>query len=601
MQRACVILETLLTVCLLSCAEESNNDHDASGVEGEQKRDASGVSVEEQDGSPTAEATILPGRDAAVAIDTSVANTDARIIDRCPPDTEILRATIRRMEKIDLLFVVDNSQSMEAEQQKLREQFPMMIEALTTGDSDGDGETDFPPASDLHLAVISTDLGLPGLAPEDIPDTTGACKGIGDDGVFINGSANAIDVGLNCSETDSNPPFISAIEGVDQPESVANDFSCYSWLGLGGCGFEMQLEAALKALWPSSPDNLNERQRELALSFLSGTPGHGDTLHKEFLRGTPYHPTESEDLSLLAIIVVTDEEDCSAGAQGNLDFLSLNFPAGDRRDLNLRCYKDGLNQWGNRYSIERYLEAFRALRPEHEQLLVFAGIVGTPVDVQEDENGDGLVTPSEHLSYFDRLLAHPLMQETVDPDRNNLKVSCTNVDSDGTITTEAYPPRRLVEVAQQFGQKGIIHSICRDDFRPAIEDIVDAIAYELGSLCIKHEITRDENGLIECDVVWEMPLGLDCDQPYLTAHAKQPRSENGRNNCVVNQLAVDAERLEVEEGQGWYWDDFSEELEYECKEEGAFRVAFSLPDGLSRPPIGTTSVLECPDECVIIE
>jgi hypothetical protein len=324
-------------------------------------------------------------------------------------------------------------------------------------------------------------------------------------------------------------------------------------------------------------------------------------LHKEFLRGTPYHPTEAEELSLLTIIVVTDEEDCSAGVRGNLDFLSLNFPGGDRSDLNLRCYKDTINNWGNKFPVERYVEAFKALRAEHEQLAVFAGIVGVPVGIEEDENGDGVVTASEHTDYFERLLSDRYMQETVNEETNNLRPSCVNTEADGTITTQAYPPRRLVEVARQFGQKGIIHSICKDDFRPAIEDIVRAISYEFGSLCIKHELARDENGMVACDVVWEMPPGLDCNEDYLTPHEKKPYSENGRVNCVVNQLSVDIEEKKPEEGYGWFWDDFSEELQYECKEEGAFRVAFILNDGVTTPPIGTTSVLECPDECVIIQ
>ena len=49
---------------------------------------------------------------------------------------------------------------------------------LTTGDTDGDGTEDFPPARDLHLGVVSSDMGLGGISDIQI------CEGLGDDGVL---------------------------------------------------------------------------------------------------------------------------------------------------------------------------------------------------------------------------------------------------------------------------------------------------------------------------------------------------------------------------------------------------------------------------------
>src|SRR5688572_25247262 len=60
-------------------------------------------------------------------------------------------------DKIDLLFVVDNSASMAEEQASLREQFPRLISVLTTGER-ADGST-FPAARELHLGVVSSDMG----------------------------------------------------------------------------------------------------------------------------------------------------------------------------------------------------------------------------------------------------------------------------------------------------------------------------------------------------------------------------------------------------------------------------------------------------------
>src|SRR5262245_27685125 len=62
----------------------------------------------------------------------------------------------------DVLFVVDNSGSMRQEQAALREQFPRLIEALTTGRK-RNGES-FSAVKDMHLGVVSTDMGLSGIA-----------------------------------------------------------------------------------------------------------------------------------------------------------------------------------------------------------------------------------------------------------------------------------------------------------------------------------------------------------------------------------------------------------------------------------------------------
>ena len=74
----------------------------------------------------------------------------------------VAEIAVTNIDKVDLLFMVDNSGSMAQEQASLREQFPKLISVLASGDP-GPGKEKFPPAKDLHLGVVSSDLGLVGI------------------------------------------------------------------------------------------------------------------------------------------------------------------------------------------------------------------------------------------------------------------------------------------------------------------------------------------------------------------------------------------------------------------------------------------------------
>ena len=59
---------------------------------------------------------------------------------------------VTSIDKVDLLFVVDNSGSMREEQTALRAQFPRLIQVLTSGDRDGD-------STSYGFRVIMRDTG----------------------------------------------------------------------------------------------------------------------------------------------------------------------------------------------------------------------------------------------------------------------------------------------------------------------------------------------------------------------------------------------------------------------------------------------------------
>src|SRR5690606_15931170 len=60
---------------------------------------------------------------------------------------------------VDLLLVVDNSNSMHEEQESLAAALPTLVTALVSPpDEDGDGEPDWLPVTDLQIGVITTDM-----------------------------------------------------------------------------------------------------------------------------------------------------------------------------------------------------------------------------------------------------------------------------------------------------------------------------------------------------------------------------------------------------------------------------------------------------------
>jgi len=52
---------------------------------------------------------------------------------------------------------------------------------------------------------------------------------------------------------------------------------------------------------------------------------------------------------------------------------------------------------------------------------------------------------------------------------------CSRVDEDGHLST-AYPARRIVQLAQAFGDHSAVQSICSNDLGLAVDAVIDLIA-----------------------------------------------------------------------------------------------------------------------------
>lgn len=334
------------------------------------------------------------------------------------------------IDQLDLLLVIDNSMTMMEEQAALGRELPVLIERLSTGNYDAEAAPDFHPVPDMHVGVISTDLGLQGVS------NIQRCPGLGDDGLL-----------RRCGDSG---PFASATRPEDA-SALAMDVVCRSQLGTAGCSFEQPLEAALRALAPA-PD------------------GHGDEANNGFLRRD----------SLLVVLLLTDEEDCSMQDTSIITPAAFLDP-GDpllSQGLNVRCSANPQAL----FPIARYIDGLSRLRPNASDRTMFFAIAGVPPALVDGAAlaEVALEDDDERERFYASLLEAPAMAEVIDdlgtaaPDDDVIRPACESKQG------AALPARRLVEVVRGFGIDGLIQSICEPDLSRPLERILGVIARRLG-------------------------------------------------------------------------------------------------------------------------
>jgi len=245
------------------------------------------------------------------------------------------------IDKIDLLFMIDNSQSMTDKQEILREAIPVLLSRLVTpicvdgaGKPTGvnalpngqcpnnQGRPEFNPIGDIHIGVVTSSLGAHGgevckepLAPVVNPDDKAHLVGsmrperFPSSGTWNNSGFLAWD-----SSGKANSPA-----GTQQSETLISTFQdMIKAVGEYGCGYEASLESWYRFLVDPEPPaqittvpagdtqfTVRGSTRSVnADGTLGACVGCDDVLlaqRKAFLRPD----------SLVAIVMLSDENDCS--------------------------------------------------------------------------------------------------------------------------------------------------------------------------------------------------------------------------------------------------------------------------------------------------
>jgi len=479
----------------------------------------------------------------------------------CPVPTELSEtsAMVGGFTGVDLLVVVDNSRSMQEEQNILATAFFPLVNALVNPLPDWS----YAPADDVRVAVVSSDMGLQwGGHPYNGDVALDGCDSKGDNGAFQTyGSGKTIDIqhdvipcdataaqcptGWSCSAT--GPGEVGRCQapggdGADQPcpgmaslwaetplgtgddapanPELAFQVACLSALGTNGCGFEQQLQAAAVALHAPS--------------------------QQEFVR---------ED-ALLSVLIVSDEEDCSIESEELFDVPEIQDMS--TKTVNLACG----NHEQYLYDAAGYKKTFEAVKGDRPGAAVFAAIVGVPPgDDGElgacEGSGDGLGD----------CLDHPKMNPGVVEEDGAFyfDAACTRYEGDDLITL-ARPGRRYVQLAGEFADLGYTYSICREDWSPAMEDIARLIAANLAGTCYPKPLDWDPaTRTAKCDVVAEYVDREDC--PFEIAEGREALVEHWTDGdsvehttvfCPLPRLAADRDcsafdGAELADELGWYY------------------------------------------------
>jgi hypothetical protein len=362
---------------------------------------------------------------------------------------------------VDILFVIDDSPSMADKQANLEANFHRFIEVLETIDGG---------LPNVHIAVATTDLGTKG-ADDSLPGQYtisgdgGKCMGYGKDGRFQTNLATVqghylIDT-LNDDGTRTK----------NYTGNLVDVFSQMASVGQAGCGFEQPLEAVHRAL-DNNPTN------------------------NGFLRFN----------ALLAVVILSDEDDCSLAHSSMLGADTSLGPLASFRctRFGVECDTGGvdpaqMNQAGMKYDcksndtkqyltdVGRYVDFVKGLKADPKNVIV--ADIGAP--------------PS------------PVTTELVGPaggQVSSLAHSCSYVDSTNTLEV-GDPTVRVNQFLQGFPDRNTFQDICQQDLSGGLAQLGELLKEVIGDPCITGQLVdvdpTTDGGQYECQVsdieYWQTP------------------------------------------------------------------------------------------------
>lgn len=382
------------------------------------------------------------------AADASVNKADAAVADALTPQSLLGDAgpgcrlagphegrfvAVDPIRMLDLLFVIDNSGSMKEEQENLRKNFPAMIESLRRLPGG---------LPDLHLAVISSDVGAGGTA---IPGNPACNRPGGDRGAFQTKRACGLQEGAN---------FLKAYNNGSQKNfegSLEDVFGCMADLGTLGCGFEHQLQALRVALMPQV-----------------------QPLNSGFLRPGAH----------LAVVMITDEDDCSAPPDSDL-FADPSFV--DQLG-SFRCNVEGHVCNGAPVVGTLSSTPLKNCSVREDGRLIS---VGTFTRFLKELEGPASVTVSvvAGLPADPNNASYDVVKQKIEggPELIDIGPICSS-----SATGAAAPALRLQSFVQAFGDNGSFDSLCNSDLTPALNRIGGFVASRLSPGCVAGKLVYND-------------------------------------------------------------------------------------------------------------
>ena len=418
--------------------------------------------------------------------------------------------------KLDIIFMIDDSSSMAPLQAKLAAQLPTFMDKLvdqTTGQ-----------LPDLHVGVISSSQGAGAWSDVN------SCKpgNPGDDGGRFQQGPGGVGSGA-CPALHAGERYLKTGDGTaDNPSNFDGDirplFQCMALLGQGGCGFESQFKSTLTAL------------QKAAL------PADKDADNGGFLR----------DDALLAIVMVTNEDDCSVADDSLLLTPAVNSAA-DATGLgalwSYRCNEfghlcDGTppphgydfstksfdlpdgkmsspDMPGTGGVVLHHCVSAEDSGPRTDPLVTIPegehkgdpdptmGHLWPTVDLftryvkslksDEDDILVAAITgPVEEMGAKYRVVPYDNANGETDP---NIDHSCVFPAPNGGPPEYGDPAVRIAQWVSGFGANGAIYPICADTFATAMNGIAEKLHQKLGASCLSSNIATKQDGGHICNVI----------------------------------------------------------------------------------------------------
>jgi len=379
--------------------------------------------------------------------------------------------------KLDLLFMVDDSSSMKPLQKKMSDQLGLFMDILV------DKSTNQLP--DLHVAVVSSSMGA---GAWDLKSSCTASTG-GDYGGKFRQGAGAPGQG-SCPMLRNGARFLDTGDGMTSANfegDIRDAFKCMALLGDQGCGFESQFKSVMYALdYARDPQN----------------PDNGG-----FLR----------DDAVLAIVMVTNEDDCSVDYDSLLLTPEVNSPkdaSGLGAQRNYRCNEFG-HLCGGQPPPHGYPDLIPVSGIELKDCVSAEDtgpknddLISDPKGNPDPTHGHLWPTVKDFASYIKALkpgresdilvaaIAGPTTPYRVMP-YNNLNTgeqnpdiahSCTYDGNDPEQPEYADPAVRINQWLKEFGDDNKIFPICAQTLQNAMSQIAQKIHQTIGASCLASDL-----------------------------------------------------------------------------------------------------------------
>ena len=391
------------------------------------------------------------------------------------------KIALTNTRQLDMVFMIDNS-GMAPKVEKMSAQFPKMIAALKDP-SDGT-------LPDLRIALIDSDLGTGGGWGNYCgPSGSNGNSVYGDQGKFLMPNRQA------CGVTDPEALYLETQgnTGLNFISDINTVFACLAGgFGTSGCGYEHQLQA---------------------FEFALVAGGLGNDRQHAMIRPN----------ALLALVFITDEDDCSA-AQSDRMFVIQPDLAGESASLRCatrahQCNGVNLTTAPPGYPTTAAFTAplaacaartdacpigtdtlgptacsplkdtkdlaneIKGLKADPDNQVVVAGIFGWPLSDADLATATYKIAPvpnpntadTEHPTVFD------LWPACYEPNHN--PASSTGFDG-SAWGWAAMPGLRLSAFVDEFGPNGLKFSICETDFTSTMGQIGAKLAKQVSPRCL---------------------------------------------------------------------------------------------------------------------